>query len=110
MKLFVFTQVYENDSGEANGRWKSQPGDTYCVANVTYAEAANLGHTGLQALMSARVKALKIECNDEFLQEYVIDWSLEEDNYVTYDERLQLEFDGKVTYPHKDMRQLEARD
>jgi hypothetical protein len=32
-------------------------------------------------------------------QEYIIDYCLVDDDFMTRDERLQLEFDGKILYP-----------
>lgn len=106
MKLFVYTQVSENYGDENRPHWKNKGGDTYCIANLTYAQAAELGNAGLAKLVSEAAK--KIECNEDFIQEYILDWSLEEDDFVTHDEQLQLEYDGKITYPHKDMTAVMA--
>ena len=43
------------------------------------------------------------EIDDEFYNEYIIDWYVAGDDYLTRDERLQLEFDGRITYPAKEL-------
>jgi hypothetical protein len=106
MKLMVTTQVYENYGSSMVPHWKAKGGETYCVARISYSEAAELGYSGLSVLVNDLSKKHGIVVNafeddDCNYEEYVIDWSLEEDDFITYDEKLQLEFDGKITYHHK---------
>jgi len=45
----------------------------------------------------------RLEIDDDFYNEYIIDWYVAEDDYLTQDERNQLEFDGRITYPAKEL-------
>jgi hypothetical protein len=45
----------------------------------------------------------RLEVDDEFYNEYIIDWYVAEDDYLTRDERLQLEFEGCIKYPAKEL-------
>lgn len=106
MKIFVKTQYLENYGDETNPRWKFKGGYDYCVAQLSYQEAAALGFKGMDQMVQELVKKFNITHADSMTEEYVIDWSLEEDNFITHDEQLQLDYDGKITYPHKDFTTL----
>ena len=103
MKLFVFTQVVENYGSATCPRWKFKGGSEYCVARLSYSDAAQAGHEGLWALVQAALERHNISCSNDIYQEHLLDWSLEEDDYHTPDERCQLEFEGKIVYPHRDL-------
>jgi hypothetical protein len=44
-----------------------------------------------------------IEADHPYYSEHVISWSVVEDDYLTQDERNQLEFDGRIAYPAKEL-------
>ena len=41
----------------------------------------------------------QIEYSGEMSEEYILDWELVSDDYVTDFERSQLELDGRIQYP-----------
>ena len=45
----------------------------------------------------------QIEIDNPFCQEYIRSWEVVADDYLTQGERLQLQFDGKVTYAPQEL-------
>jgi hypothetical protein len=45
----------------------------------------------------------QIECDNEYFHEYIVDWIIEEDDYLTPFERDQLEFEGKIRFSPKEL-------
>ena len=93
-KLVILTQVYENYGSAEKPHWKAKGGDTYVVSNFTQ-------FNSVQAVVDSIRDRLEID--DDFYNEYIVDWYVAEDDYLTRDERLQLEFDGRITYPAKEL-------
>lgn len=101
MQLVFFTQCHENYAWDSEGNlgtgdkayWKPKGGSEYLV---------NIGQgpfntADIQKL--ARELLHKFEVQNDGFQEHVIDWSLEPDDYQTDNERMQMEYDGKIVYP-----------
>jgi hypothetical protein len=93
MMLVIRTQVYENygahdwdGTGDCPQYWKAKGGSEYKVTgvplNIDYAEV---------------VSATDVEKNNEYYQESIIDWSVEADDYLSWFEKSQLEYDGVIT-------------
>jgi hypothetical protein len=40
-----------------------------------------------------------VEISDNYFEEYVIDWSIENDRYLSQFEKDQLEYDGEIIFP-----------
>jgi hypothetical protein len=40
-----------------------------------------------------------VEKNNEYVREYILDWSIEDDSYQSWFEKSQMEYDGKVVCP-----------
>jgi len=93
-KLVILTQVYENYGSAEKPHWKAKGGDNYVVSNFTQ-------FNEVQAVVDSIRDRLEID--DDFYNEYIIDWYVAEDDYLTQDERNQLEFDGRITYPAKEL-------
>ena len=93
-KLVILTQVYENYGSAEKPHWKAKGGDNYVVSNFTQ-------FNSVQAVVDSIRD--RLEVNDDFYNEYIIDWFVAEDDYLTQDERNQLEFDGRITYPAKEL-------
>lgn len=103
MKIILITQVYENygahdwdGKGECPQYWKAKGGDEYELdRTLTVNEAAD------SALVKSLVDAATAKLNkrNNSFEEYVIDWELVMDDYLTPFERSQMEWEGKVTYP-----------
>lgn len=80
--LVIETQVYENYGNQ----WKAKGGNTYKILNVP--------HQDFEAVINAAAIGYK----NEFSEEYVIGWSVENDDYLSRDEELQLEYEGRITF------------
>lgn len=92
--LVIRTQYMENygahdwnGEGECPQYWKCKGGSEYKVTgvplNIDYAEV---------------VSAADVEKNNDYCREYVIDWSIESDDYLSWFEKSQLEYEGEITY------------
>jgi len=102
MKLLLTTQVYENYAWNEDGSigtgadayWKAKGGSEYVVKN--FKDSARL----TEAVMALRPQ---IEQDNDYFREHLIDWVVVTDDYLTEFELNQLEFDGKITYPAKEL-------
>jgi hypothetical protein len=93
MMLVIRTQFMENygahdwdGTGECPQYWKMKGGSEYKVINVPL----NIDYQ--EVVSMANVETDNIGC-----REYILDWSLESDDYLSWFEKSQLEYDGKVT-------------
>lgn len=95
MMLVIATQIHENygahdwdGTGECPQYWKAKGGHEYKIEgvplNIDYAEV---------------VAMAGVEMDDNYFRESIIDWSIEDDNYMSWYEKSQLEMDGEVEYP-----------
>jgi hypothetical protein len=99
-KLLILTQVYENygahdwdGRGEAPSYWKAKGGNEYVVKNINVNRAMET---------FVRVRDQVIEDSDYF-REHVIHWEVVDDNYLTEFELDQLEFEGVIRFPVKEL-------
>jgi hypothetical protein len=93
MMLVIRTQFMENygahdwdGQGECPQYWKMKGGSEYKITNVPL----NVDYQ--EVVSMANVETDNIGC-----REYILDWSLEADDYLSWFEKSQLEYDGKVT-------------
>jgi len=100
MKLLITTQVYENygahdwdGTGECPQYWKAKGGCDYVVKKINVNKAT-------ETVMALRSQ---IECDNEGFREHIINWEVVADNYLTEFEQSQLEYEGKITYPAKEL-------
>lgn len=105
MKLVVSTQIYENygahdwnGEGECPQRWKAKNGEYYHFTNFV-PDCANL-----HKQVSGLIAAAGIECNDNYYHEYVLDWTVESDDYLSPDECMYVEYSGDGDTFHFDVR------
>lgn len=100
-KLLIVTQVYENYAWDDNGvlgtgenaYWKAKGGDEYVVRGVDPEQVFEV----LEKV------AGQIEKANDYYQEFIVDTKIVEDDYLTEYELNQLEFDGAITYPAKEL-------
>lgn len=107
MKLLLHTQIHENygahdwdGKGECPQYWKAKGGsDIELDRELTWNEAADI------ALVKSLVDAAtaKINRKTNFFEEYVVDWELITPDHLTWFEKSQLDFEGKITYPRQKM-------
>jgi hypothetical protein len=104
MKIIAYTQVLENYGTAETPRWKCKGGSTYIVARLSVQRAAELAlQNKLLSLVNEAFLKNEVEGRGDYYQEYLIDWELVEDDYLSDDEKMQLEYEGKIIYPPKDL-------
>jgi len=91
--LVIRTQYMENygahdwdGTGECPQYWKMKGGSEYKITNVPL----NIDYQEV-------VSMANVETDNEYCREYVLDWSIESDDYLSWFEKSQLEFDGEIT-------------
>ena len=102
-KLLIITQVYENYAWNEDGSigtgvdayWKAKGGSEYVVKNFTDFNRIT------ETVMAVRGQ---IEQDNEYFREYVIDWEVVADDYLTEFEQSQLEYEGCINYPARELR------
>ena len=101
-KLLITTQVYENYAWNEDGSlgtgadayWKAKGGSDYVVKNVDQCDMIDV--------IVDRVRTKIEQANDAFM-ETVIAWELVADDYLTEFERSQLEYEGQIRFPAKEL-------
>jgi hypothetical protein len=93
MMLVIRTQFMENygahdwdGKGQCPQYWKMKGGSEYKITNVPL----NIDYQ--EVVSMANVETDNIGC-----REYILDWSMEADDYLSWFEKSQLEYDGKIT-------------
>jgi hypothetical protein len=99
MRLLIVTQYRENYAFDAAGNpmtgelafWKNKGGEEILVDGFQY--KSNEETEELIASLP------NITWKNEASESYVIGWEVVENDFQTEDEKLQLKYDGKITYP-----------
>jgi hypothetical protein len=102
MKVVIYTQVFENYAWNEDGSigkgkdayWKAKGGDEYVVTGIWDQE---------EATTAVMVLREQIERADDYIVETIVDWELVDNEFLTQFERDQLEFDGKIEFPAKEI-------
>lgn len=107
MKLLITTQVYENygahdwdGKGKCPQYWKAKGGCDYVVKNFVPFKKSGFLESATATVMTVRDK---IESNNEYLQETIIDWQIVEDDHLTEFEKDQLDYQGRIDYSPKEL-------
>ena len=100
-KLLITTQVYENYGahdwdgvGECPQYWKAKGGNDYVVKKFKDINRVT------ETVMALRGQ---IECDDRFYRETIIGWEIVANDYLTEFEKDQLEYEGKIRFPAKEL-------
>ena len=100
-KLLITTRIQENygahdwdGEGECPQYWKMKGGNDYVVKKFKDVNKAT------EVVMALRSQ---IESDNYAFREWVINWEVVADDYLTEFEQSQLEYEGKITYPAKEM-------
>jgi len=102
MKLLITTQIWENYAWREDGTigtgadayWKPKGGGDYVVKNFTDFDKT----TGIVVALRSQV-----EIDNDYFREHILDWEVVPDDYLTEFERSQLEFDGSIMFPAKEL-------
>ena len=104
MKLMLTTQYRENygawdwdGKGACPQYWKNKGGVDYFYTLPDTFNSVEALKTLVDTL------ALKVEKRNDYVEEYLVDWSVERDDYLTPFEQDQLEYDGVIKYPARDI-------
>jgi hypothetical protein len=100
-KLLIVTQVYENYAWREDGTigtgaeayWKAKGGSEYVIRNIDVNRVAALVESA----------TAQVEQANDYYTETVIGWEVVADDYMTEFERDQLEYEGKIEYPAKEL-------
>ena len=100
-KLLITTQVYENygahdwdGQGECPQYWKAKGGNDYVVKKFKDFSAVT------ETVMALRGQ---IEQDNEGFRETIIGWEFVGDKDLTEFEQSQLDYEGKIRYPSKEL-------
>jgi hypothetical protein len=100
-KLLITTQVYENYGahdwdgvGQCPQYWKAKGGSDYVVKK--FKDFSKVTET----VMALRGQ---IECDNEGFRETIINFEVVADDYLTEFEKDQLEYEGSIRYPAKEL-------
>lgn len=105
MKLVIQTQIYENYAWDDNGNlgkgdkayWKAKGGDDYWYDLGDYSRSKESIAELIEFFRP------RIERNDDYLREHIVYTSIEKDSYLTPYEQDQLDYDGEITFPAKQL-------
>ena len=90
MMIVIRTQYRENYGTEDQPYWKFKGGSEYKVTNVPTDAVI---HEVVDAVRS------EVEYNGPMSEQYILDWSVEDDGYLSEFEQSQLEYDGAILFP-----------
>ncbi len=100
-KLLIQTQVYENygahdwdGKNECPQYWKAKGGNDYVVKKFKKFNAVT------ETVMALRGQ---IEQDNDHYREQIINFEVVADDYLTEFERSQLDYEGRITYPAKEI-------
>jgi hypothetical protein len=104
MKLVISTQFKENygahdwnGTGECPQYWKFKGGSEYIIDGIEQ-------HIKLDDMFGKKCEMVvdsiswKIEHSSDYAEEYILGWTIEEDDYMSEFEKSQLEYDGEIRY------------
>ena len=80
MKIVIQTQVRENYGDASKPYWKFKGGDTYVVPNLSVEQVMKVKEQGVPTLTTL------IESRNEGFEEYIVDWSIQDDDAVVCEE------------------------
>jgi hypothetical protein len=92
-KLLITTQVYENYGDADKPYWKAKGGCDYVIRNININCVQEL----------AKSACAQVEQLNEYFTETVIGWEVVADDYLTEFERDQLEYEGRIRFPAKEL-------
>lgn len=100
-KLLIQTQTYENYGahdwdgvGECPQYWKAKGGSDYVVKKFKDLDKVT------EVVMALRSQ---IECDNEGYREHIINFEVVANDYLTEFEKSQLEYEGTIRYPAKEL-------
>lgn len=100
-KLIITTQYCENYGTEENPYWKMKGGMEYVVPGLDFDAGYEWAAERVdQILFKIRDQ---VEISNPMCEEYILGWEIVADDYLTEYERAQMEYDGKIQFPVKEL-------
>lgn len=94
MMLVISTQIHENYGAhdwDGNGTcpqyWKAKGGADYKITNIPL----NIDYLAVVAMAG-------LEGGNDYFREEIIDWKIEGDDYLSWFEKSQLDYEGTITH------------
>jgi hypothetical protein len=107
MMIVIATQDRENYAAHTGFTgeyfWKMKGGSEYKITDVPL----NIDYASVVEMVRGQIEDL----TNDYFQTEIIDWSVESDDYMSWFEKSQLEYDGKITCkePEIEYGELNAR-
>lgn len=105
-RLIAKTQYCENYGTEESPYWKFKGGTDYVVARLTTEQVVALGQAGLAKLVTDARGSY--EWRNPMSESYLIDWELLAPGELTWFESAQLEQDGFIEFPARELEEAAA--
>ena len=96
--LVIQTQNYENYAWNEDGSigtgqdayWKAKGGSEYKITNIP-------SNVDLEEIVS--MVRSQIEQNNDYFQSSIVSYGVEADDYLSWFEKSQLDYEGEITFP-----------
>ena len=105
MKLVIITQVRENYGahdwngvGSVPQYWKNKGGSEYILEDLEHYLSINDDFFTKKVRMIVEAMVPNIEQNSDFYQETIINFAVEDDDYMSQFEQSQLEYEGFIRF------------
>lgn len=95
MMIVLRTQYRENYGTPEAPHWKFKGGSEYKITNVP----TDLSEQEMLVLVDKLLSNPFIQYSNSMSEQYLLNWSTEEDDYMSEFERGQLEWDGEILFP-----------
>ena len=99
MQLLITTQYCENYGTPDQPYWKFKGGDDYIIEIPGFRFDDEFAEKNLREVVDQILP--QIETATDMSTEYMSDYRVVEDGYVTEYEQSQLEYDGRILFPAK---------
>ena len=101
MMLVLRTQYQENYGTAEDPYWKNKGGQEFKVKNIP----TNLTEEEILEVVDSLLPQVQYE--NEYQIQYLLNWTLEDDDYLSWFEQSQLEYDGEITYNEPEIDYVE---
>ena len=99
--LVLRTQYQENYGTAEDPYWKNKGGQDFKVKNIP----TNLTEEELLEVVDNLLPQVQYE--NEYQIQYLLGWSVEDDSYLSWFEKSQLEYDGEITFKEPEIDYVE---
>ena len=101
MMMVLRTQYQENYGTAEQPYWKNKGGQEFKVKNIP----TDLTEQELLEVVDSLLPQVQYE--NEYQIQYLLNWTLEDDDYLSWFEQSQLEYDGEITYNEPEIDYVE---